>query len=148
MDPAGQDARLRRRAVSRGAEDRADVDLVRSQRTEKPAPCFVPPGDAGQARGAPERRDVARGIAGASRHDFGRVVVENQDRRFTRDARDLAVNELVGDQVSGDDDPAPRERVNQREQASSLARTLHACCRIHAAASIRLSTTAAGTVPA
>ena len=92
---------------------------------EQPAPGFVAAGDPDQARGAAERRDVARGVAGAARHDLGRVVVQDQDRRLARHARDLAVDELVGDQIAGDHDAAPGQRVDEREQPSSLARAVH-----------------------
>ena len=33
-----------------------------------------------EARLAPERRQVVGGIARATRHDVGRIVVQNQDR--------------------------------------------------------------------
>ena len=80
------------------------------------------PGDADHDGRAAERRDVAGGVAGAARHDLGRVVVEDQHRRFARHARDLAVDELVGDQVAEHGRPRAGEAVDELEQAARIDR--------------------------
>ena len=95
---AGLDRRLdsppaarHRRAPRGGATPRAAVVPVRRGRPGRPA----------DAR-PPRARDVVRGVAGAARQHLGRVVFENQHRRFARHARDAAVDELVGDQIAED----------------------------------------------
>ena len=49
---------------------------------------LVAAGDADRGGAPAERRDVVGGVAGAARHDLRRVVVEDQDRRLARHARD------------------------------------------------------------
>ena len=102
VDAAGENARLDRRPVRRrAARCRADRRRVQSWRAAG-GPRLVAPDQAGQARAAAERRDVVGGVAGAAGHDLGRVVLEDQHRRLARHARDLAVDELVGDEVADD----------------------------------------------
>jgi hypothetical protein len=43
--------------------------------------------------------------------------MKNEHRRFTRNPTYLAVQKLVGDQVSDDDDPPPGKRAHQRTEA-------------------------------
>ena len=100
------------------------------QRLEQPPSGLVAPGHADEPRAAAERGDVAGGVAGAAGHDLGRVVVEDQDRRLARHARDLAVDELVDDQIA--ERPRrgrPAKRVDEREQAR---RVRHVGSRHHA----------------
>ena len=115
VDAAGEDARLDRRAVSAARTTcrgrRRDAKLASSRRPSGSAP--TRPDEAGAAA---ERGDVVRGVAGAAGDHLGRVVLEDQHRRFARDAGDLAVDELVGDEVADDEDAAAREAVDEREQ--------------------------------
>ena len=115
------------RRARRAHERRADRH-ARCSAPQQPAAGLVAADDADQSRAAAERRDVVGGVAAAARHDLGRVVLEDQHRRLARDARDAAVDELVGHDVADDGDrPAP-QRVDQREELR----------RIHPTASIKL----------
>ena len=79
---------------------------------------------------------------------------EDQHRRFARDARDLAVDELIGDEVADHQHAAAAEAVDEREQTflalgfagQRVHRTgnehLQSLPSIQLAAAIRLSTTA------
>ena len=71
----------------------------------------------GERRAAAERRDVVGRVAGAAGHHLGGVVLEDEHRRLARDAGDLAVDELVGDQIADDEHAPAREAVDEREQA-------------------------------
>ena len=169
MDAAGENARLHRRAVlrarARSAGGRRRGESSRSSRR----PSASAPTRPASARAAAERRDVVRGVAGAAADDLGRVVLQDQHRRFARHAGDFAVDELVGDEVADDQHAAAREAVDEREQpllALGLAgqrmdgaRDQHCgfrfqiasiadCRRIQLAAAARLSTTASAATPA
>ena len=68
-----------------------------SSRRRPVSSCPAKPIDDGRAA---ERRDVIGGVAGSSGDDLGRVVVEDQHRRLAGHARDVAVNELIDDQIA------------------------------------------------
>ncbi len=106
VDAAREDAGLHRRPVVPGADDLAGVDPL-AEGGEQALALIVGADEAGEQRAGAERRDVVRGVAGAARHDFSRVVLQDEDRSLARDARHLAVDELVRDQVA-DDEHAPR----------------------------------------
>ena len=84
---------------------------------EKPSPFGVGADQSRKAGAAPERGNVVRGVARAAGHHLGRVVLEDQHRRLARDAGDLAVDELVGDEVADDQHAAAAEPVDERKQA-------------------------------
>ena len=83
---------------------------------EQPAAFGIGADEPGEARAAAERGDVVGGVAGAAGHHLRRVVLQDEDRRLARDAGDLAVDELVGDEVADDEHAAAREAVDEREQ--------------------------------
>src|SRR5205807_3521769 len=99
-------------------------------------------------------------ISCAASHHFRRVVFQDQHRRFARHARDLAVNELVGNQVADDEHAAAGEAVDEPEeplfplrfagQRMNRARDQHVmeCPSIQLAAPIRLSAIASARSPA
>ena len=80
-------------------------------------PVLVAPDQPDGAPCAAERGDVAGGVAGAAGHDLRRVVFEDQHRRFARDARDVAVDELVDDEVADDGHARVCKTVDDLEQA-------------------------------
>src|SRR5262249_48413702 len=94
-----------------------------------------------------ERAQVGRRVGAASRDRFGLRVLEDQDRRLARDARDVAVDELVRDEIGEDGDAASLEAAHDGEQALRVV-PAHAgatsCARIHVTASKRSSATCAG----
>src|SRR3989442_9613837 len=73
--------------------------------------------DARHAGAAAERGDVVGGVARAAWQDLGRVVLEDQHGRLARHARHFAVDELIGNQVADDQQPAAAEAVDEVEQA-------------------------------
>ena len=112
-----------------------------AHRLEQPPSRLVVAGDADGDGVAAERGDVVGGVAGAAGHDVGRVVLEDQDRRFPRHAGDLAVDELVDEQIAEHRDADAGEVVDERQQtiAGTSGSRHHSCRRIHAVAAIRSS---------
>ena len=115
MNAAGEDARLDRRAIAAGPHQAGARHRTR-QHLEQPIARLVASGERHQPHRSAETGDVVRGIAGAARHDLRGVVLEDQHRRFARHARDAAINEFVGNQITEDDNALTAERRNQREQ--------------------------------
>ena len=91
----------------------------RSKLGQQPPSLRIDAGEPGQHGAPAERGDVVGGVAGAAGDDFGRVVLEDENRRLARHARHLTVDELVGDQVADDQHAPAREPV---DQASSRSR--------------------------
>ena len=67
-----------------------------------------------------ERRQVVRGIGAAARHHLLLALLQDQHRRFARDAHDFAVDGLVGDEVSQHDDALAREALQQGQQRRTV----------------------------
>src|SRR5262249_4439721 len=66
-------------------------------------------------------RDVARNVASAAHREFVALDCENRSRRVGRDARDLAVDEIVEHQIANADDGLlgnQLERVLEIEHAA------------------------------
>src|SRR4051812_27011280 len=108
MDAAREDACFYRRAVAAGANDVRAVDVT-VQTREKPSPFGIGPDQAAETRAAAERGDVVRGVPGAAADHLRGVVLQDEHGRLARDARDLPVNEFVGDDVADDEDAAAGE---------------------------------------
>ena len=100
---AGEDAGLDGRRIAPRRARRPCARRAAAPPAAVRRPSSRPTTPTTSTRGA-ERRGIVRGVAGAAGHDLGRVVAEDQDRRLARDAIDLAVDELVGDQIADDDD--------------------------------------------
>src|SRR5262249_55599591 len=89
--------------------------------------------------------------------ELGRVVLEDEHRRFARDAGDLAVDELVGDEVADNEHATARETVDEPEQALPAlgfpgqrvdgSGDDHRSVKIQLAAAARLSTIASAARP-
>src|SRR5436190_8417535 len=154
MNAAGENPRLHRRAIRPRPQHPFAVDAAVKTRQQSP-PLAVVADDAGQPGTAAERGDVVRRVASAARHDFRGVVLEDQHRRFARDSLDVAVDELVRDQVADDEHAPARETVDEPEQALSAlglaglrmygSRNEHQDLRIQLAAAIKLSTIASAS---
>ena len=130
----------------------AHVDVV-AHGVQEPAARFVLSDDAHHAGRTAERGDVARRVAGAARDNLRRIVIEDEDGRLARHARDVAVDELVDDEIAEDGRSHAGEAVDELEQAARInrcrGRSSHQDARrIQETAAIRLSTTAAGRTPA
>ena len=116
MNAAGENARLDRRLVVRRPHDPVPSHTARQRREQAPAG-FVAAGETDERRAAAEACGVVRGVPRAARQHLGRVVLEDQDRRLARDARDAAVDELVGEQIAENDDRGVGEAVDEVKQA-------------------------------
>ena len=82
---------------------------------------FVAADERHEPHGSTEARDVVRGIAGAAGNDRGRVVFEDQHRRFARDAGDAAIDEFVGDQIAEHHDTLAAAGRNQGKQSCGVS---------------------------
>ena len=119
MDAAGEDARLGRCAVTARPDDRPHVN-VPAHDVEQTTAGLVAAGHAHRDRRAAERRDVARRVARSAGDDVRRVVVEDEDGRLPRDAGELAVDELVDDEVAEHRDAQIGKVVHERQQTAGI----------------------------
>ena len=145
VNAAGENSRFHRRPVLPRAHDVRALDTAR-QTGHETTPLGVAADQPGETRAPTERGDVVGRVAGAARDHLGRIVFQDQHRRFPRHARDLPVDELVGDDVADHQHPAVAERLDQCEQPllqhgrlETYDRRLR---RIQLVAPIRLSATA------
>ena len=68
---------------------------------------------AGQRRLTAERGEIARHIAGAAQHHRFMGGGQHRDRRFGRDARDLAMHEPIDHDVADDGDAHVADTVEK-----------------------------------
>src|SRR5262249_16922059 len=116
VDAAGQDARFDRRAVPAGANDVAAVDTA-MKAAQQAAAFGVRADEPEETRPAAQRGDVVGGVRRPASHHFGGVVFQDQDGRLARDARNLAIHELVRDQITDNEDAPARESLDKAQQA-------------------------------
>src|SRR5207253_10494893 len=109
------DARLHRRAIFARAHDVRAIDAAMEAREQSPA-LGIGADDADESRPAAKRRDVIGGVARPAAHHFRGVVLQDQDRRFSRYASDLAVDKFVGNDVADDEHSAVRKAVDEGEK--------------------------------
>ena len=114
MPPARMRVFTGRPVLARAHDVRAIDAAVKAR--EQAAAFGIRADHAHQTRAAAKGRDVVGRVARPAGHHLRRVVLEDQDRRLPGDAGDLAVDELVGDDVADDEDTAVREAVDEREQ--------------------------------
>src|SRR5437762_6788027 len=96
MNTTCEDTGLRRRAKAFGREHGPDVNAP-PHGIDEPLSRLVLSRESNRHGSASERGNIVRRVASSSRHDFSRVVVEDEDRSLAGDSRDIAVNELVDD---------------------------------------------------
>jgi hypothetical protein len=51
-----------------------------------------------------ERRKVVGSVGSAARHNLSFAMFEDQNRRFARDARNFAILEFIGDEITEEHD--------------------------------------------
>ena len=122
VNAAGQDSRLDRGVVTSHAHDTAMIDPL-VQRRRQPPGGLIASDDTGQNRTTTKRGHVVRSIAAGARHHLRRVVLEDQHRSLTRDARDTTVHEFVGDDVADDGHRSLLQRVYDREELRRIQPT-------------------------
>src|SRR3954469_18384015 len=148
MNSAGENPRLGWRAEGLRPTHRSNIHAA-PKRVEEPRARLILPGKSNRGCRPAERSHVVCGVARPSRHDFSGVVIQDEHRCLARDSRDIAVNELVDDQVAKHRDAYRTEPINQFEQPCRaghqwLRRSHQEARRIQETASMRLSTIAAG----
>jgi hypothetical protein len=116
VNAAGEDSGFHRRPVLPRAHDVGALDAAR-QTGHQASALGVAADQPGETRASAQRRDVVGRVARTAGNHLGRVVFQDQHRRFPRHARDLSVDELVGDDVADHQHPAVAEALDQREQA-------------------------------
>ncbi len=87
----------RTRAVDH--ELRLDARLGRERRFQR-APGIVLADQTDEQAARAEARDIARDIAGAADHHLAALDRDHRRRRLRRDARDLAIDEVVQHQIA------------------------------------------------
>jgi hypothetical protein len=85
---------------------------------EQLAASFVIANDADRQDARTEVGEIADGVGGAARICFRAAVAKNQDRSFARDARDLAGNEFIEDEIAHDGNRLARKGSDEIEQAN------------------------------
>src|SRR5262249_18791241 len=87
-----------------------------------------------------EGPQIMNGIGAPAGDELRLTMVKNQNRRFSRDSRNLSVNKNVGDKVTANDNPLALESMNE------FVKPPHPTFpdRIDSTASIRFSATKCG----
>src|SRR6185436_593918 len=145
VDAAGQDAALRGRLVAGGRGDAGGVDAETAERREQALAGVVAPHDSHGDGARVERAEVRDGVPRSARDELDALLVEDEDGCLARDARELPVEELVGDEVAEHDDAPARERVHDLAKAL-VGRRHDEVSRIHSTASSRSAATWSGSL--
>ncbi len=85
--------------------------------------CLVLAGETDEDATCAEARDIARDIAGAPDLDFAALNREHRRRRFRRDARNLAIDEIVEHQIADAEHGLPGDKLE------GFLEIEHGCCR-------------------
>jgi hypothetical protein len=51
-----------------------------------------------------ERREIIGGVGSTAGNNLSLAMFDDQDRRFARDTRDFAILELIGDEITEEND--------------------------------------------
>ena len=92
-----------------GSDDAAAIDSRCLEFVEQAFSRLVVSDDGNQRRLCAQRGEIRGAIAGAAGRSLRVFVAENKNRRFARDAADLAMDELIVNRVADDDDSLLRE---------------------------------------
>src|SRR3989442_14470640 len=88
--------------------------------------------------------DVVGGVRGAAQSDLSVREAEDEDGRLPGDARGLAVEVFVGDEVADDDDPLAGESRDERTEPLHREHGMSSLPSAHRTASKRSSATWSG----
>ena len=109
---------------------------------EQTAPLLVGPDHSHRDRRGPQRAEILHRVAAASRHRVGPPVIDDEDGGLARDARDLAVEELVEDEIAEDHHTRPLEAAD--DVLHVIFHVRPSLARIHSTAPGRSCATKAG----
>src|SRR5882762_9592451 len=102
--PARQKAALGRRRPALHTENPGNVDSLAVELNDQRVSGEVIAHRCDRQDVRAERRKVVGSVGAASRNNFSFAMLEDQDRRFTRDARNFAILEFIGNEVAKEND--------------------------------------------
>jgi hypothetical protein len=120
---ACEQADFRRRPQVLVADDALAVNVRPAQTCDERAPRLVVADRADDCGVRAERGEVGGAVGRAARHGLRALVPQNQHRSLARHATDLAVHELIRDQVADDHD-APFGKLRDKFGQTSLRRRM------------------------
>ena len=112
------------RAGSLQSQDAGSGDAPLAKGAEQQASRLVVAHHAHRQHGDAQRGQVVNRVATAAGNHGALAVLEDQHRRFARDAGDFAVDEFVGHQIGDHRDGEAREGVHDLAQALELSGVL------------------------
>jgi len=98
--PARQKAALGRRRPALHTENPGNVDSLAVELNDQRVSGEVIAHRCDRQDVRAERRKVVGSVGAASRNNFSFAMLEDQDRRFTRDARNFAILEFIGNEIA------------------------------------------------
>src|SRR5882672_3993106 len=121
MGESGKDPRFGHRAVALVLEHSANGNAAVAEGTEQEPARFIVTYYTDRKNSYAQVGKVANRVGGAARNYFAIPVLQDQHRRFARDARDFAEDEFIGDQITQDGDGGLGKRLHDLAQAVVLS---------------------------
>ena len=118
---SGENARLRHSRVAFCREHTAERHMFVPEEFQQQTTWFVIAQHAHRQNVDAQVREVVDGIRAAAGHNRSFSMLENQNRRLARNARDFPENELIGYQISHDCDGCLGEGFDDPPQPLGLA---------------------------
>jgi len=69
-----------------------------------------------------ERREIIGGVGSAAGNNLSFAMFDDQDRRFARDARDFAILELIGHEITEENDRFRSEPLDALAEGEKVDR--------------------------
>jgi hypothetical protein len=98
--PASQKAAFSRRRPAFHAKNTGNVNSLTAKMSDQRISRGIIANSADRQDSRAERREVVGSVGAAARHNLSFAMFEDQDRRFARDARDFAILEFIGDEIT------------------------------------------------
>src|SRR5262245_58438329 len=113
MDGACQNSHFRGCTVRLADENSRGVNAALGEIPDQFIAFHVITNNAYRHRLCSEGLQILNGIGAAAGDELRLTMVQNQNRRFPRDSRNLSVNKNVGDKVAPNDNPPALELMNE-----------------------------------
>jgi hypothetical protein len=124
-----QDSRLGGSHVPAKAQDVPRGDAPLTETLQQPLTRLIITHNSHGQNGCSKRGDVARRVGATSGKNLLRSLLQDEHRRLARNARNLAVNKFVRDEVSKQDHLLARELLEDFQKSFALGRRhLHTDC--------------------
>jgi hypothetical protein len=104
----------------RAPDDARDVHFFAAEFFEQRAAAMVSTHNSDGENFSAEIGKVIDGICGAAGIVFGFAMTKDQDRSFAGDARDVASNKLIEDEIADDADGLLRKRRYKRKKSRQI----------------------------